>query len=74
VKLARPVQDVVDILANKGVTVRQEIGGRHIKLFINNRLAGIHPKAEAKKAEKGRGALNVAAQLKRTAREMGVDI
>ncbi len=73
-KLARPVQEVVDLLANKGVIVRQEIGGRHIKLFINNRLAGIHPKADAKYAERGRGALNVASQLKRTAREMGVDI
>lgn len=73
-KLAQPVQEVIDLLANKGVIVRQEIGGRHIKLFINNRLAGIHPKADAKRAEKGRGALNVAAQLKRTAREMGVEV
>lgn len=73
-KLARPVQEVIDLLANKGVIVRQEIGGRHIKLFINNRLAGIHPRVDHKKAENGRAALNVASQLRRTAREMGVSI
>ena len=73
-KLAKPVQDVVDSLALKGVSVRQEIGARHIKLFIKDRLAGIHPLVNSKKAENGRGAMNVAAQLKRTAREMGVTI
>ena len=72
-KLARPVQEVIDLLAYKGVVVRQEVGARHIKLFIHNQLAGIHPRVDHKKAEHGRGALNVAAQLKRTARDLGVD-
>jgi hypothetical protein len=74
VKLARPVQEVIDLLAYKGVVVRQEVGARHIKLFIHNQLAGIHPRVDHKKAEHGRGALNVAAQLKRTARDLGVDV
>ena len=73
-KLARPVQEVIDLLANKGVIVRQEIGGRHIKLFINNRLAGIHPRVDHKKAENGRAALNVASQLRRTARDIGINL
>lgn len=73
-KLARPVQEVIDLLSNKGVIVRQEIGGRHIKLFINNRLAGIHPRVDHKKAENGRAALNVASQLRRTAREIGINL
>jgi hypothetical protein len=73
-KLARPVQEVVDLLAMKGVAVRQEIGGRHIKLYIQNRLVGIHPRADAKRAEMGRGAMNVAAQMKRAAREMGINL
>lgn len=73
-RLSRPVQEVIDLLTVKGVTVRQEIGGSHIKLYISNTLAGIHPVVNAKKAENGRGAMNVAAQLKRVARQMSVDI
>lgn len=71
-RLSKPVQDVIDMLVSKGVEVRQEIGGQHIKIFVANRLAGIHPIVKSKKAEKGRGAMNVAAQLKRTAREAKV--
>lgn len=73
-KLAKPVQDVIDLLEKKGMNVRQEVGARHIKIFIGERLAGIHPKDNAKKAEAGRGAMNVACQIKRIAREMGVTI
>ena len=73
IRLARPVQEVIDLLAEKGVVVRREIGGRHIKLYMGSQLIGIHPKS-MKNAELGRGALNVVAQIKRAAREIGINI
>lgn len=73
IRITRQVQEVIDLLAEKGVVVRREIGGRHIKLYMGSRLVGIHPKS-TKNAENGRGCMNVVSQLKRAAREMGVII
>ena len=72
-RICRPVQEVIDLLSEKGVVVRQEFGGRHIKLYIGAKLVGIHPMS-GKNPEVGRGALNVVSQIKRAARELGIDI
>ena len=67
------IQRAIDALADKGVYVRHEFGGRHIKLFLGNKLVGIHPRS-LKHVSGGAADMNIAAQIKRAAREIGVDI
>lgn len=49
----------------KGCDYRIEMGSRHLKIFVNNRLAGIWPKGRDLSETDKRKALNTRAQIRR---------
>jgi hypothetical protein len=58
---------IKDTLAALSVPWELKEGGRHRKLFVNGRLAGILPKGRTKDSSP-RDVLNTIAQIKRVAR------
>ncbi len=71
-KLSPAIQRVIDALSEKGVEVQQVNGGSHTKLFLNGKLVGIHPRRGGDSAR--RACLNVANQIRRAARDIGIEV
>jgi hypothetical protein len=65
-------QIVVEEIERSGLPWRVEVGGRHYKLIVADRLAGILPyssKAQRKESDQ-RAVLNMRAQVRRVIKEL----
>lgn len=64
-------KSVLQEIETAGAPWRLEIGGRHFKLFVHNRLAGVLPYGKsARQASDRRAELNTRAQVRRIIKEV----
>lgn len=66
-KVPREIQSALDAC---GLPWSFEMGSRHIKIIVGGRFAGIIPKCGSPSESNRRATLNIAAQIKRTAKEL----
>jgi hypothetical protein len=68
-KIPKLIQDELQKLEKEGVPHSFEYGGRHIKIHLSGRFAGILPIGTLKGSDQ-RSSLNIRSQIRRLAREL----
>ncbi len=67
-KIPRIIQTELDSLAKSGVPFRFQTGGKHHKIFIGDKFAGILPIGKIREGE-CRESLNIRSQIRRAAKQ-----
>ncbi len=66
-KIPKIISAELETLTKQGIANNLEIGGKHIKIFVSGKLAGVLPRGTLSNTDR-RSELNIRSQIRRIAR------